>query len=147
MLSHEEHIARLSDLVSSQEEGSDACSLFDDNLSMVVADVLQSYSPFREADHEFPVQWYVVGVMMYALGETSRKPLPVNLVSLGTLVKRVRERMRERGGDVSRDEILAIANLFSLGLFKHCDADKGRIADVLRDYISAVLEGTSHGDR
>ena len=133
----------LSELATGCGAPTDARSLLDDNLPMVISDVLQAYSPFAEGARDHPDEWYVVGVMMYALGETSRKRLPVDLVSLGTLVKRV----RERGGEVTRADILAIADLFSLELFKRDNGDKERIADVLHDYIAVVYGGPARGDR
>ena len=84
---------------------------------------------------------------MYALGETSRKMLPADLISLGTLVKRVRERMRECGGNVSRADILAIADLFSFELFKQGGSDEVRVVNVINDYVVAVLGGISHDNR
>lgn len=56
-------------------------------------------------------------------------------------MKRVRERMRARNSDVSRDEILAITDYFSMGLFMHDDGDKRLIADVLHAYVSAASSG------
>ena len=147
MLTHAEHLEMMLEVVASRGTDEDACSLFDDNLSMVVDDVLKAYSPFNMREKNHPDQWYVVGVMMYALGETSRKMLPADLISLGTLVKRVRERMRECGGNVSRADILAIADLFSFELFKQGGSDEVRVVNVINDYVVAVLGGISHDNR
>ena len=141
LLDHEKHIEMIAELVAADSAQADGRALFDDNLSMVVSDVLRLYTPFREAVHAHPEEWYVVGVMTYALGETSRKPLPVNLISLGTLVKRVRERMRERGGAVPMEPLLAITDLFSLELFKEDNGNKERIAEVPHDYMQVLLGG------
>ena len=142
MLGHEEHMERFSALATESGQDVGGRELLRDNMSMIVSDALRCYSPFVEGEHVHPDEWYVVGVMMYALDETSHKKLPVDLISLGTFVKRV----CELGPGATLERILNVADLFSVGLFRHGGDDAVRIAEVLHDYI-LVAFGDSHEDR
>ena len=140
--SHEEHIAEFSRFAADCPTRAQRLALFDDNLLAIAGDVLHAYPPYASRAGEHPDEWYAVGVMMYALGETSRKRLPVDFILLGSLLNRVRERMHEASGDLTHADILSIMGLFALELFPDENGDESRIADVLCDYVAVVRGGT-----